>query len=154
MKHFIWKSGPSFFDFLNLHSQICWRRDRLPTPVFLGFPSGSVGKESACNMGHLGLNPGLGRSPGEGKAYPLQYSGLESSMESQRVGHDWVTFTFTFTEYNLYWSLGPSWFQHSGLFFLSQDRMFLGLTNDLAECGCNRDLESKWREKWICKALD
>ena len=57
-------------------------KDRLlPTPVFLGFPCGSAGKESACNVGHLGLIPGLGRSPGEGKGYPLQYSGLENSMD-------------------------------------------------------------------------
>ena len=46
-----------------------------------GFPYGSAGKESACNVGHLGLIPGLGRSPGEGKDYPLQYSGLETSMD-------------------------------------------------------------------------
>jgi len=39
-----------------------------------------VAKESACNMGDLGSIPGLGRSPGEGKGYPLQYSGLENSM--------------------------------------------------------------------------
>ena len=58
-----------------------WRGDRLPTPVFLGFPCGSAGKESACNLGDLGLIPGLGRSPGEGKGYPLQYSGLENSMD-------------------------------------------------------------------------
>ena len=38
-------------------------------------------KESACNAGDLGLIPGLGRSPGEGKGYPLQYSGLENSMD-------------------------------------------------------------------------
>ena len=61
--------------------RICWRRDRLPTPVFLGFPCGSAGKKSACNTGDLGLIPGLGRSPGEGKGYPLQYSGLENSMD-------------------------------------------------------------------------
>ena len=47
----------------------------------LGFPGGSVGKESACNEGDLGLIPGLGRSPREGKGYPLQYSGLENSMD-------------------------------------------------------------------------
>ena len=41
-----------------------------------------AGKESACNMGDLGSIPGLGRSPGEGKGYPLQYSGLENSMDS------------------------------------------------------------------------
>ena len=56
------------------------RRDWLPTPVFLGFPGGSAGKESAYNVGDLGLISGLGRSPGEGKGYPLQYSGLETSM--------------------------------------------------------------------------
>ena len=58
-----------------------WRRDRLPTPVFLGFPCGSAGKESAHNAGDLGLIPGLGRSPGEGNSYPLQYSGLENAMD-------------------------------------------------------------------------
>ena len=42
--------------------------------MFLGFPGGSAGKESTCNAGDLGLIPGLGRSPGEGKSYPLQYS--------------------------------------------------------------------------------
>ena len=56
-------------------------RDRLPTPVFLGFPGSSAGKESAYNVGDLGSIPGLGRSPGEGKGYPLQYSGLENSMD-------------------------------------------------------------------------
>ena len=43
--------------------------------------SGSAGKESACNVGDLGLIPGSGRSPGEGNGYPLQYSGLENSMD-------------------------------------------------------------------------
>ena len=57
-----------------------WRRARLPTPVFLGFPGGSAGKESTCNAGDLGSVPELGRSPREGKGYPLQYSGLENSM--------------------------------------------------------------------------
>ena len=57
--------------------KIPWRRDRLPTPVFLGFTCGSVGKKSACNAEDLGSTPGLGRFPGEGKGYPLQYSGLE-----------------------------------------------------------------------------
>ena len=61
--------------------KIRWRRDRLPTPVFLGFPCSSAGKESARNAGDLGAIPGLGRSPGEGKGYPLQYSGLENFME-------------------------------------------------------------------------
>ena len=47
----------------------------------MGFPGGSAGKESSCNVGDLGFIPGLGRSPGEGNSYPLQYSGLENSMD-------------------------------------------------------------------------
>ena len=46
-----------------------------------GFPCGSAGKESACNIGDLGSISGLRRFPGEGKGYPLQYSGLENSMD-------------------------------------------------------------------------
>ena len=46
-----------------------------------GFPGSSAGKESACNAGELGLTPGLERFPREGKIYPLQYSGLENSMD-------------------------------------------------------------------------
>ena len=61
--------------------KIPWRRDRLPTPVFLGFPCSSAGKESAGNAGDQGLIPGLGRSPGEGKSYPCQYSSLEKSRD-------------------------------------------------------------------------
>ena len=66
--------------------KIHWRRERLPIPVLLGFPCGSAGKESACNVGDLGSIPRLGRSPGEGKGYPLQYSGLENSMDSALHG--------------------------------------------------------------------
>ena len=47
---------------------------------FMGFPDGSAGKESTCNVGDLSSIPGLGRSPGERNRYPLQYSGLENSM--------------------------------------------------------------------------
>ena len=61
--------------------KICWRRDRLPPPVFLGFACGSASKESACNAGDLGLIPRFRRSPGEGKDNPFQYSGLENSMD-------------------------------------------------------------------------
>ena len=53
---------------------ICWFRFWAP-------PNSSVGKESTCNVGDLGSIPGLGRSSGEGKGYPLQYSGLENSMD-------------------------------------------------------------------------
>ena len=61
--------------------KIRWRRDRLPAPVFLSFLCGSAAKESAYNARDLGSIPGLGRSPGEGKGYPLQYSGLENSTD-------------------------------------------------------------------------
>ena len=47
----------------------------------MSFPGGSAGKESASSAGNLGSNPGLGRSPGEGNGYPLQYSGLENSTD-------------------------------------------------------------------------
>ena len=52
-----------------------------PTSVFLGFPCGSAGKECTCNVGDLGSVLRLGRSPGGGKGYPLQYSGLENSLD-------------------------------------------------------------------------
>ena len=60
---------------------------------YLGFPDSSVVEESACSAGDPSLVPGLGRSTGEGKGYPLQYSGLEYSMDCivhglQRVRHD------------------------------------------------------------------
>ena len=48
----------------------------------VGFPGGSAGKESACNVGDLDSSPGLGRSPGEGNGYPLQYSGLDKATLS------------------------------------------------------------------------
>ena len=74
-------------------------------------PCDSAGKESTCNAGDLGSIVGLGRSPGEGKGHPLQYSGLENSMNCivhgvTKVGHDWATFT------SLHYgssSIGPLW---------------------------------------------
>ena len=51
------------------------------TILLHSFPDSSIGKESACNAGDPGSIPGLGRSPGEGKGYPLQYSGLENSKD-------------------------------------------------------------------------
>ena len=53
-----------------------------------GFPGGSDGKESACNAGDLGLIPGLGRSPGKGKGYPLRYPCLQNPMDR---GAWWAT---------------------------------------------------------------
>ena len=79
-----------------------WQPTRLSTPVLLGFPGGSVGKESAWNVEDLGLIPGLGRSPGGEHGNPLQCSCLENPqgqringglqcMGSQRFGHAWAT---------------------------------------------------------------
>ena len=83
-------------------------------PLVLGFPHSSVGKESACNVGDLGLIPGLGRSPGEGNDNPLQYSCLENPMNRgawqstvdgvARVGHDLAT-----KPPPPPWVLGPGW---------------------------------------------
>ena len=58
------------------------------TEVYIieGFPDGSVSKESACNVGDLGSIPELRRSPGEGKGYPLQYSGLENFLDCIVLG--------------------------------------------------------------------
>ena len=77
----------------------------LPTPVFLGFLGGSAGKESACNAGDLGSIPGLGRSPGEGKGYSLQYSCLENSIDCivRRLTKSHMTeqLSFHFTVFSL-----------------------------------------------------
>ena len=88
------KSPPRFNSWVR---KIPWRRDRLPTPVFLGFPCGSAGKESACNAGDLGSIHEPRRSPGEGNGNPLQHSYLENPMDRgawhaavHRVGKSWT----------------------------------------------------------------
>ena len=70
--------GPRFTSWVR---KIHWRRDRLLTPVFLGFSGDSHSKEFPCNAGDLGSIPGMGRSLREENGYPLQYSGLENFME-------------------------------------------------------------------------
>ena len=64
------------------------RSDRLPTPVFLGFPGDSDSKESTCNVGDLGLIPGLGRSPRGGHGNPLQCSCLENPHGQRSLAGD------------------------------------------------------------------
>ena len=64
--------------------KILWRRDTLPTPVFLGFPGGSDGIESTCSVGDLGLIPELGRSPEEGKGYPVSPVFWSGEFHGQR----------------------------------------------------------------------
>ena len=84
--------------------------------AFQGFPSSSAGKESTCNAGDPGSTPRLGKCSGEGKGYPLQYSGLENPMDcivhgvSNGIGHNWVTFTFT---------LKVIWSKHLNSHFIS-----------------------------------
>ena len=62
---------------------ICFLNKKAVSPK--GFPCGSAGKESACNVGDLGSIPGLGKSPGEGNGCPLQYTGPEKSLD--RIVH-------------------------------------------------------------------
>ena len=69
----------------SLGRKIPWRRDRLSTPVFMGFLGGSDCKESACNGRDMGSLPGLGRSPREGHGNPLQYSYLENPHEQRSL---------------------------------------------------------------------
>ena len=58
-----------------------YQREKKLNYLLVGFPHGSADKKCTCNAGDLGSIPGLGRCPGEGKGYPLQYSGLENSMD-------------------------------------------------------------------------
>ena len=69
-----------------------------------GFPGGLDGKESAFNAGDLGSIPGLGRSPGEGKGYPLQYSGLENPMDC--IFHGVAKESDTTEQLSMAWSGG------------------------------------------------
>ena len=73
--HLSQQGSPQFNSWVR---KMLWRRDRLPTPVFLGFPGGSDDKEPASNVGDLGLIPSLGRSSGEERGNSLQYSCLEN----------------------------------------------------------------------------
>ena len=76
------------------------------------FPGGSDGKESTCNAGYSGSIPGLGRSPGEGNGYPLQYSCLENSMDRgawQAAVHGvtkrWMHLALFFTDIQIFFFL-------------------------------------------------
>ena len=72
---------PVFKNSYSLRKELNWEFSLCSgSALAVGFPCGSAGKESTCNVGDLSSISGLGRSPGEGKGYPLQYSGLESSM--------------------------------------------------------------------------
>ena len=95
-----WRRTIFYFSFIFWEKQNIDAKWRFDCPIFLelGFPCGSAGKESTCNAGDLGSIPGLGRSLGEGKGYPLQYSGLENSMDcivhgfSESDTTEWLSF--------------------------------------------------------------
>ena len=107
----MWETPVQFLDW-----EEPWRRDRPPTPI-LGFPPVSAGKESACNVGDLGSIPGLGKIPREGKGYPLQYSGLENSMDclihgvtkSQTLLND---FHFQYLVRSIHFHVLPRWLNY------------------------------------------
>ena len=94
--------GPTYENYLNpclLFFLYCTYSLNFGAMLYnMGFPGGSDGKESSCNVGDLGLIPGWGKSPGEGHGNPLQYSCLDNPMErgawwttvhgSQRAGYD------------------------------------------------------------------
>ena len=88
----------------------CWLWVSHIHMVWIGFPCGSAGKDAACNVGDLGLIPGLGWSPAEGKGYPLQYPSLENSTDcivpgltKCRTRLSDFHFTFVFPLYLLCW---------------------------------------------------
>ena len=87
---------------------------RQPTPVFLGFPCGSAGKESACNVRYLVFNSWVGKIPWRREKYPLQYSGLENSMNCivHGVTRSWTQlsdFHFTSDSLIISWCLQDWW---------------------------------------------
>ena len=91
--HFLLKDiFPTQGSNLRLFSLLQQRVDSIGLVLLGVFPGGSASKESTCNVGDLGSIPGLGRSPGEGKGYPLQYSGLENPMDCiiHGVAKSWV----------------------------------------------------------------
>ena len=103
------KNPPAMQEFNSWVRKIRWRRDRLPMSVYFGFPCGSAGKKSAYNVEDLGSIPGLGWCPGEGRGYPLQYSGLENSMDCivHGVSKSWTQLSdFHFL---LYWLCQSLW---------------------------------------------
>ena len=86
-----------------LDQKIPCRRERLPSPVFSGFPSGSSGNKSTCNARDLSSFPGLEKFPGKGNSYQLQYFGLEKSMDCivHGVTKSWTWLSNFHLSYNI-----------------------------------------------------
>ena len=124
--------------------KIPWRRDRLPTLVFLGFTCDSAGRESACNAGVLGLIPGLGRSPGEGKGdlftctpssilarrIPWTVHGDTESDTTERLSLSIFTFFTTSATWESHSSIACS-FLDSSLALSSLNSSFLKLSSQV-----------------------
>ena len=102
------------------------------------FPGSSAGKESACNVGDLGSIPGLGRSPGEGKGYPLQYSGLENSSPWGRKELDtteWLLLSLFMYKYT------------SLILHMIRKVKFLVLDHAANAVGLIKELDSKYQDQ-------
>ena len=103
------------------------------------FPCGLAGKESTYNVGDLGSIPGLGRSPGEGKGYPLQYSGLENSMNCICIVHEVATRQTRLSNFQFH-------FWIAGRYFMSEPPSFTVLSHQN---------EIKYIKIWvICKSRE
>ena len=108
---FYWvHKGPHVRKPIEIQGSLEGRPHLEPYRVYQGFPCGSAGKEFTCNAGDLGSIPGLGRSPGEWEGYPLQYSGLENSMDCivHGLAKSWTRlsdFHFHFSLLNLKWDI-------------------------------------------------
>ena len=102
------------------------------------FPGGSGGEESTCNVGDLGSIPGLGRSPGEGKGYPLQYSGLENSMDCiiHEVAKSWTWLS----DFNLHHLGSPARGE-------SMQKVMTVLINDKMQCFPLENLKERKNKK-------
>ena len=85
LSHFQVPQFPHLLNDGNKWSYYYYQSNRFALKFKWGFPCGSAGKESTCNVGDLGSVPGLGRCPGEQKGYPLQYSGPEISMDCEWI---------------------------------------------------------------------
>ena len=114
-----------------------------------GFPGGSAGKEvSALNAGDLGSIPGLGRSPGEGKGYPLQYSGQEKSMDCIVCGIAELDTTFTLLHFSLKLGL-PWWLTCKNLPTMQETRIrCLGWEDPLEEGMATHSSTLAYRIPW------
>ena len=122
--------------------RIPWRRNRLPTPVFLDFPGGSAGEESGCKVGVLGSIRELGRSPGEENSHPLQYYGLENSMDC--IVHGVAKSQTWLSDFSFHFSLEVTahCFCHS--LFISRDHTRVRTPGGRNQRPCLKDGPTPW----------